>query len=72
MHPLKHLRRVSLDGNKWKEAAKMKKAVFTVNGKRYKAPWIVAKAAPFVIVLGQMVLVVGTAVCMFVVAYGMQ
>lgn len=50
----------------------MKKAVFTVNGKRYKAPWIVAKAAPFVIVLGQMVLVVGTAVCMFVVAYGMQ
>lgn len=50
----------------------MKKAVFTVNGKRYKAPWIVAEIAPFVIVLGQMVLVVGTAVCMFVVAYGMQ
>mgnify|MGYP007039781235 CR=1 FL=1 len=50
----------------------MKKVIFTVNGHKYRAPWLVVKIAPFVIVLGQMVLLMGTTVAMFVVAYGLQ
>lgn len=50
----------------------MKKSMFIYNGRKYRAPWLVFKIAPFVIVLGQMVLVMGTAVAMFVVAYGLQ
>lgn len=50
----------------------MKKSVFTVNGRKYRAPWIIAKLAPFAIVCGQMALIVGTVVAMFVIAYGLQ
>jgi hypothetical protein len=50
----------------------MKKVIFTVNGHKYRASWIIAKLAPFAIVCGQMVLVVGTAAAMFVIAYGLQ
>lgn len=50
----------------------MKKEYFTVNGHKYRAPWIIARLAPFAIVCGQMGLVVVTAVVMFVVAYGLK
>lgn len=50
----------------------MKKAIFTVNGRKYRAPWIIAKLAPFAIVCGQMALIVGAVVAMFVIAYGLQ
>ena len=50
----------------------MKKSVFTVNGRKYRAPWIISKLAPFAIVAGQMVLVVGAAVTMFIIAYGLK
>lgn len=50
----------------------MKKEYFTINGRKYRAPWIIAKLAPFAIVCGQIGLVIVTAVAMFVVAYGLQ
>lgn len=50
----------------------MKKEYFTVNGRKYRAPWIITKLAPFAIIAGQMVLVVATAVTMFVIAYGLK
>lgn len=50
----------------------MKKACFTVNGRKYRAPWIIAKLAPFAIVCGQMGLVMASIVVMFVIAYGLQ
>lgn len=50
----------------------MKKSIFIYNGRKYRAPWLVVKLAPFAIILGQMVLVIGAAVAMFVVAYGLQ
>lgn len=50
----------------------MKKAYFTVNGRKHRAPWVIAKLAPFAIVAAQMGLVVGTAIAMFIIAYGLQ
>lgn len=50
----------------------MKKAMFTYNEHKYRAPWLVVKIAPFAIVAGQMALVMGTAVAMFIIAYGLQ
>ena len=50
----------------------MKKSIFTVNGRKYRAPWIIAKLVPFAIAAGQMVLVVGTAVAMFIIAYELK
>lgn len=50
----------------------MKKSIFTVNGRKYRAPWIITKLAPFAIVCGQIGLVVVTVVAMFVVAYGLK
>lgn len=50
----------------------MKKSVYIYNGHKYRAPWLVVKIAPFAIVAGQMGLVMGTAVAMFIVAYGLQ
>ena len=50
----------------------MKKAMFAYNGRKYRAPWLVVKIAPFAIVAGQMVLVMGTAVAMFIITYGLQ
>lgn len=50
----------------------MKKEYFTVNGRKYRATWIIAKLAPFAIVCGQMALVVGAAVAIFVITYGLQ
>lgn len=50
----------------------MKKVIFTVNGYKYRAPWIIAKLAPFAIVAAQMALVVGADVAIFVIAYGLQ
>lgn len=50
----------------------MKKEIFTVNGRKYRAHWIVARLAPFAIVCGQMGLVVVTAVTMFIITYGLK
>lgn len=50
----------------------MKKVYFTVNGRKYRATWIIAKLAPFAIVAAQMTLVVGAAVAIFVITYGLQ
>lgn len=50
----------------------MKKSVFTVNGRKYRAPRLIAKLAPFAIVAGQMGLVMASIVVMFVIAYGLQ
>lgn len=50
----------------------MKKSVFTVNGHKYRASWIIAKLAPFAIVAAQMGLVMASIVVMFVIAYGLQ
>lgn len=50
----------------------MKKVYFTVNGRKYRASWIIAKLAPFAIVCGQMVLVMAAVISLFVVAYGLQ
>lgn len=54
------------------EKIKMKKSMFIYDGCKYRAPWLVVKIAPFAIILGQMTLVMGAAVAMFVVAYGLQ
>lgn len=50
----------------------MKKAYFTMNGRKYRASWIIAKLAPFAIVCGQMGLVMVSVIGMFVIAYGLQ
>ena len=50
----------------------MKKSIFTVNGHKYCASWIIAKLAPFAIVAAQMGLVMVTVIGLFVVAYGLQ
>lgn len=50
----------------------MKKACFTINGRKYRAPWIIAKLAPFAIVCGQMGMVMVTAIGMFIITYGLQ
>lgn len=50
----------------------MKKVIFTVNGHKYRASWIIAKLAPFAIVAAQMGLVMASIVVMFVIAYGLQ
>lgn len=55
-----------------KGGQKMKKAIFTVNGRKYRAPWIIAKLAPFAIVAAQMGLVMASAIGMFIIAYGLQ
>lgn len=52
--------------------ASMKKAHFIVNGRKYRAPWLVVKIAPFVIVAGQMGLVIATMVSLFIIVYGLQ
>lgn len=50
----------------------MKKEYFTVNERKYRAPWIITKLAPFAIVAGQMGLVMVSVIAMFVIAYGLQ
>ena len=50
----------------------MKKIYFTVNGRKYRAPWIIAKLAPFCIVAAQMGIVMVSVIGMFVIAYGLQ
>lgn len=50
----------------------MKKAYFTVNERKYRAPWIVAKLAPVAIIAGQMGLVIAAIVSLFMVTYGLQ
>lgn len=50
----------------------MKKEYFTVNGRKYRASWIIAKLAPFAIVAAQMGLIMASVVVMFVIAYGLQ
>ena len=50
----------------------MKKAYFTVNGRKYRAPWIIAKLVPFAIVAAQMGLVMVSVIGLFVIAYGLQ
>lgn len=50
----------------------MKKSIFTVNGRKYRAPWIIARLAPFAIVCGQMGLVMISVIGLFIIAYGLQ
>lgn len=50
----------------------MKKEYFTVNGRKYRAPRIVAKLAPIVIVCGQMGLAMIMVIIMFIIAYGLK
>ena len=50
----------------------MKKAQFTYNGHKYRAPWLIVKIVPFVIVAGQMGLVMIFVIGLFMVAYGLQ
>lgn len=50
----------------------MKKSMFIYNGRKYRAPWLIVKIAPFAIVAGQMGLVMMSIVGLFVIAYGLQ
>lgn len=50
----------------------MKKVMFTYNGRKYRAPWLVVKAAPFVIAAGQIGLVIVTVAGLFIMVYGLQ
>ena len=53
------------------EEAGMKKAQFTYNGRKYRAPWLIVKIAPFAIVAGQMGLVMMSVIGLFMVIYGL-
>lgn len=50
----------------------MKKEYFIINGRKYRAPWIIAKLAPVAIICGQMGLVIAAIVSLFMVTYGLQ
>ena len=50
----------------------MKKSVFTINGRKYRAPWIVAKIAPYVVGVGMVALPVMTAVSVCVIVWFLQ
>ena len=50
----------------------MKKIIFTVNGRKYRAPWLIIKIAPFAIAAGQMGLVIMSVIGLFMVVYGLQ
>ena len=50
----------------------MKKAQFTYNGHKYRAPWLVVKIAPFVIVAGQMGLVMISVIGLLLMVYGLM
>ena len=49
----------------------MKKAQFTYNGRKYHAPWLIVKIAPFAIVCGQMGLVMMSVIGLLLVVYGL-
>ena len=50
----------------------MKKEYFTYNGRKYRAPWLIVKIAPFAIVAGQMGLVMISVMGLFMIVYGLQ
>ena len=50
----------------------MKKSVFTVNGCKYRAPWIIAKIAPYVVGAGMVVLPLMAAASVYVIAWFLQ
>lgn len=50
----------------------MKKAYFIVNGRKYRAPWIITKIAPYVIGVYMIVLPVMTAASVYVIAWFLQ
>lgn len=50
----------------------MKKEQFIYNGRKYRAPWLIVKIAPFAIVAGQMGLVIILVMGLFMVIYGLQ
>ena len=50
----------------------MKKEYFIYNGRKYRAPWLIIKIAPFAIAAGQMGLVIISAIGLFMVVYGLQ
>lgn len=50
----------------------MKKAQFTYNGRKYRAPWLVVKIAPFAIVAGQMGFIMMSVIGLFIITYGLQ
>ena len=50
----------------------MKKAQFTYNGRKYCAPWIIVKIAPFAIAAGQMGLVMMPVIGLLLVVYSLM
>ena len=50
----------------------MKKAQFTYNGHKYRAPWLIVKIAPFAIAAGQMGLVIVSVIGLLLVVYGLM
>ena len=51
---------------------KRKKEYFIYNGRKYRAPWLIVKIAPFVIVAGQMGLVIVSVIGLLLVVYGLM
>lgn len=50
----------------------MKKEYFTYNGRKYRAPWLIVKIAPFAIVCGQMGLAMISVMGLLLVVYGLM
>lgn len=50
----------------------VKKSSFTINGRNYRAPWIIAKFAPYVIGVGMVSLPIMTAASVYVIAWFLQ
>ena len=46
--------------------------MFIYNGRKYRAPWLIVKIAPFAIAAGQMGLVIILVMGLFMVIYGLQ
>ncbi len=50
----------------------MKKASFTINGRKYRAPWLIAKIAPYVVGAGMVTLPVMAAANVYIIAWFLQ
>ena len=50
----------------------MKKQTFTINGRKHRAPWIIAKLAPYAVGAGMVVLPIMAAVSVYVVVWFLQ
>lgn len=50
----------------------MKKSTFTINGRKYCAPWLIAKIAPYAVGAGMVALPVMTAASVYVITWFLQ